>query len=393
MILLKLMRSFLLATITAIIVIGGLNINSQASSIPEFTPDYVISDVGFRSTRVFSTEASVQSYLNQANSPLKNYSDGGKTASYWIFNAARGNTSEKYGYKPNLNPGLILAMLEKEQSLLSLSDYDTATDPDFRIRAAMGYACPDNAKCDLEYKGFANQVNWASFQFEYNFINSESKSSKVAPYIKGNKIKTSDGYEFTISNSATAAVYRYTPHAYWGNYNLWKIMTAKGWGISNQAFAYSELENANPRSKNDKFKIQLPAPVVITPVVEIVKPPKKTELTECEKVMLGDYFIGQLSGSVRRLQQCLRDAGLYKFSGGITGYFGSYTSDRLADYLNNPNTCAVYKVYDYKIGMTGTKVRAAQKCMQDAGFFRFPGGPTGYFGNVSNEAFNKWKNS
>jgi peptidoglycan hydrolase-like protein with peptidoglycan-binding domain len=392
MTLVRLMKaSFLAMILTTFTVSNFLNLDTQAMSVPEFTPDYVISDIGFRSTRVFNSESSIQNYLNQVNSPLKNYSDGGKSASYWIYNAARGVTSEKYGYKPNLNPALILTMLEKEQSLLSMSNYDTGSDPDFRIKSAMGYACPDSAKCDPDYKGFANQVNWGAFQLEYNFTNSENKSSKVSPYIKGNKIKTSDGYEFTISNSATAAVYRYTPHVYWGNYNLWKIMTAKGWGSSEQTFSYGDLENANPKSKNDKFKAQSPNPV-ITPVVETIKPPVKTELTECEKVMLGDYFIGQMGTGVRRLQECLRDAGHYKYSGGITGYFGYYTSDRLADYLNNPNTtCAVYKLYDFKIGMTGTKARAVQRCMEIVGYFKYPGGPTGYFGNISNEAFSKWR--
>lgn len=392
MTLVRLMKASFLATILTLFTLSSfLSLNAQAASVPEFTPDYIISDIGFRSTRVFNSESSIQSYLNQANSPLKNYSDGGKSASYWIFNAARGNTSEKYGYKPNLNPALILAMLEKEQSLLTISNYDPDSDPDFRIRSAMGYGCPDTAKCDPEYKGFANQVNWGAFQLEYNFTNSENKSSKASPYIKGNKIKTSDNYEFTISNSATAAVYRYTSHVYWGNYNLWKIMTAKGWGASDQIFSYTDLESANPRSKNDKFRVQAP---VIVPVVEVIKPVIKTELTECEKVMLSDYFIGQMGSGVRRLQECLRDLGIYKYSGGITGYFGYYTSERLADYLNNPNTtCAVYKLYDFKIGMTGTKVRATQRCMEMAQYFKFPGGPTGYFGNVSAEAFSKWKNT
>jgi ABC-type antimicrobial peptide transport system permease subunit len=57
-----------------------------ANNVPVFSPNYVMSDATFESTRAFPTEASVQAYLERVNSPLKNYSDQGQRASYWIFN-------------------------------------------------------------------------------------------------------------------------------------------------------------------------------------------------------------------------------------------------------------------------------------------------------------------
>ena len=99
-----------------------------ATDVPLFNPNRLMSDVDFTTTRAFPDEASVQRYLDSVNSPLKNYTEQGKRASYWIFAAARGQTSSRWGVVPQLNPGLILAYLQKEQSLLTLSGYDTVND-------------------------------------------------------------------------------------------------------------------------------------------------------------------------------------------------------------------------------------------------------------------------
>jgi len=165
---LKLWFLSLILLIVNLALLGSLTLNylnqpsqsSQASSVlgvsssdPIFSPNYIMSNDTFRSRRVFPTQESIQNYLTSVNSPLKNYIDQGQTAAYWIHNAANGTTSARYGVTPNLNPGILIAYLEKEQSLISLSNYNTTADPENRIRTAMGYGCPDFSKCDTQYYG------------------------------------------------------------------------------------------------------------------------------------------------------------------------------------------------------------------------------------------------
>jgi hypothetical protein len=135
----------------------------------DFNPNYILSDESFSTTKIFPHERAIQEYLDQKNSPLRNYYVEGARASHWIYTAARGITSSAYNVKPNLNPGMLLAYLEKEQSLISTTNYDTAKDPEKRIKTAMGFGCPDNDNCDPKYQGFINQLNYAAYQLQYNF--------------------------------------------------------------------------------------------------------------------------------------------------------------------------------------------------------------------------------
>ena len=115
-----------------------VSVTAQAG-VPEFTPDYVLSDDSFRSSRAFPSSQSVQDYLNQVNSPLKNYRQNNKLASQIIFEAARGVTSSQYGFTPQINPGVIMAYIEKEMSLISNTSYDVNLDREGRVQKAMGY--------------------------------------------------------------------------------------------------------------------------------------------------------------------------------------------------------------------------------------------------------------
>ena len=215
---------------------------AELAEIPEFDPNYILHDESFGSTRVFTSAESVQTYLEARRSVLATYTDQGRSAAEWIWSASRGVTSSKAGVAPQLNPGLMLALIEKEQSLVSLTRYDTARDPEKRLRAATGYACPDNDTCNPKYYGFAVQVNSAAYQLQKNFNEAQSGQGTFAV---GRTIKTLDEYQVTFANAATAAVYRYTPHVYWGNYNLWKILTANGWGVSAETYSLEALDRRN----------------------------------------------------------------------------------------------------------------------------------------------------
>ena len=218
--------------------------DEELAGVPKFDPGYILHDESFASTRAFGSAESVQTYLERQNSILATYVDRGTPASEWIWQASRGATSSQRGITPQLNPGLLIALLEKEQSLISLARYDTAADPEKRLRAATGYACPDNDTCDSQYYGFATQINSAAYQLQKNF---DEARSGVGVFVVGQTIETLDNYQVTLANAATAAVYRYTPHVYWGNYNLWKIITANGWGVSPQTYSLQAIDRRNVR--------------------------------------------------------------------------------------------------------------------------------------------------
>jgi peptidoglycan hydrolase-like protein with peptidoglycan-binding domain len=412
-----------------------------ASAIPVFSANYLMNDETFRSSDIFVDESSIQKYLEKEKSPLQDYWNNGYRASYWIFNAANGNTSSRYGVFPRLNPAVILAYLEKEQSLITYTNYDTLQDPEKRIKFAMGYGCPDDKACDREYQGFANQVNWGAFQLQFNFNkskdNSDSDNFKV-----GKTITTLDGYNVFLSNAATAANYRYTPHVYWGNYSLWKVIVGNGWGVSKQRYYYADLDNTNLNTKteavipttatNDRENVQdlinkkfrfgdeseeirtlqkflkdkgyftYPTPTGVygswTEAAKdaYLKDQKTTggSKKDCLSMFKQNWTVGETSDQIKELQQCLKDAGVFNHPS-ITGYFGPITNQALQTILNKnvgvKDNCDDLKKQEWKVGETSTRVEELQKCMQTAGKFNHKFGATGYFGEVTKKALIDWR--
>ncbi|NJS41284.1 hypothetical protein HC766_02780 [Candidatus Gracilibacteria bacterium] len=334
------------------------------------------------------------------------------------------------------------------------------TDPDQRIKTAMGYGCPDNSNCDSQYFGFANQLNWSAYQLEFNY-KLASSSNSAEPYRKDRTITTLDGYKVFLSNEATAANYRYTPHAYWGNYNLWKILTANGWGVDTNTYSSSYIDTINlhkietpdgvqnPTLKESeishilskKFEIghsggdvillqrflrqqghftyeyitgyygnitktahtnylnsskpsSSPAPAP-TPQPESNQPNNST----CDQLANQEYQFGQVGDTVKKLQECLQSSGHFIYPH-ITGYYGPITEKAQLDYLYSTKSvtstpastdpCESLKNKTWTFGVTSIEVIELQKCMRKDGTFTWEW-DTGYFGPVTQEAFNKWK--
>jgi hypothetical protein len=322
-----------------------------ATSVPIFNPNFVLSDTTFRARNIFDSESSIQSYLNKVNSPLARYSADGKPASYWIWSASNGITNTNYGIKPNVNPAVVLAYLEKEQSLIGMVNYDITKDPESRLKWAMGMGCPDNAKCGSAYAGFVNQVNWGVFQLEYNF---QKANNNGWDYQVGRNIKTLDGYDVYISNPATSSAYRYTPHVYWGNYSLWKIITANGWGVSNQTWSYSSLDSANLKNK-DK-------PVVIDTTPNNLK-------------------LEPTIGSNNQSQSSSPSA----------TYTMNWNKNTTTNPSNNSDDCNSLKSQRWSEGETSPRVKKLQDCMTSLGYFVWKYGSTGYFGSVTKQALIRWR--
>jgi len=167
------------------------------------------------------------SYL--ASAPSSQLGDGaaGRNAAQIIYDAAHGLYDAAVGCANGvcinsstgtISPKAILITLQKEMSLVTLSTYDQG-----RLDRAMGYGCPDSGGCDARYLGFSNQVGWAAWQLRYNCMAPESR---VSPYYVGRvtSIADWDGTRSVyFSNRATASLFRYTPHTYYGNYNFWRL--------------------------------------------------------------------------------------------------------------------------------------------------------------------------
>lgn len=120
-----------------------------------------------------------------------------------------------------INPKYLLALLQKEQSLVE--------DPDPSQKQfdwATGYAicdnCSKNDPAVQEFKGFASQVEWAAKQHrEKYFLQILATGTTRAGKAPGKPI-TINGQTVVPRNAATAMLYAYTPHIN-GNRNLWLI--------------------------------------------------------------------------------------------------------------------------------------------------------------------------
>lgn len=114
----------------------------------------------------------------------------------------------------NINPKVLIVMLQKEQSLI------TSTHPTKRqYDVAMGFACPDtgpnwSANCNQQYFGFQNQVYHAAarlqrykiYAHQYRFRKGQTASIQYHPN------PTCGSAQVYIENHATAALYNYTPY-------------------------------------------------------------------------------------------------------------------------------------------------------------------------------------
>lgn len=172
-----------------------------------FDPNFIISDHELTNYQSMNMEQ-IQSFLTSKNSNLASYVDPNIkiTASQIIYDSARTH---------KINPQYILALLQKEQSLV-LDDHPDKDQYDW----ATGYGiCDDCKKTDLKvqkYKGFSNQVDWGTGGTRYYFDNpSEFKYQIGETY-------TIDNTKIVIKNHATRSLYIYTPHLH-GNENLFNI--------------------------------------------------------------------------------------------------------------------------------------------------------------------------
>ncbi|MFA4995816.1 MAG: hypothetical protein WC536_01585 [Patescibacteria group bacterium] len=195
-------------------------------------PDYDFVDINSLGV------SDIQRVLVDNNSFLKDYHDNsatgaGRSAAQIIYDASHASYDAAAGSingitintsTGTISPKVLLVMLQKEQSLVSMqAQNDTA------LNRAMGYQCPDGGGCDPAYAGFAMQVGWAAWQLRYNYeyaARGIKNPGFTIHYVKNEGTTLSDytgAYDVIMLNNATAALYSYTPHVFDSAYNFWKI--------------------------------------------------------------------------------------------------------------------------------------------------------------------------
>lgn len=169
----------------------------------------------------------------------------------------------------NVDSKVLLVMLQKEQSLIT-DDWPWS----IQYRSAMGYGCPDTAACDSHYYGFFNQVYNAAKQLrrysrdpaDFNYRAGRTN------YIQYNPNASCGGKNVYIDNSATAALYNYTPYVpntaalnnlygsgnscsaygnrnFWRMYNDWFGSTQKTTSYNASLFSQEEFTNSGRTQK------------------------------------------------------------------------------------------------------------------------------------------------
>jgi hypothetical protein len=230
---------------------------ATAANAADFQPGFIFSDEIFFGSSTMN-EAAIQVFLEQrvtqcralAGNPvcLRDYrTDSGARPANNQCSAYQGGTNERasrviynVAQACNMNPQVLLVLLEKEQSLV------TSTAPSERnYRAATGYACYDDGQpCAVLFSGFANQVYSAARQFVrygdpgQNFRYQAGRNNMIQWHPNAGCGSST----VFIENRATAALYNYTPYrpnqaalnnlyglgdtcSSYGNRNSWRIFS------------------------------------------------------------------------------------------------------------------------------------------------------------------------
>ena len=247
--------------LASLIILASLPLSVLAQAVdPNFNPGKLIEDKTFSDTQTFGGSAGIQKFLTDKNSVLANINpdflvklkepqatllkqglDDPEPALPQLRSAAQliWDASESTG----LNAQVIIVTLEKEQSLID-GQFSSDSDLQTALDHAMGFACPDSGGCGNLFPGFYYQLfgNYDSSGNRYlgaakSLMKSFTTSGGRGPQINGQVTQVGQGItldnslggydgvmpqqSLILSNNATAALYRYTPHVFNGNYNFW----------------------------------------------------------------------------------------------------------------------------------------------------------------------------
>lgn len=241
------------------------NVSIAQAIDTSFDPNKLIDDKVFADTQTFGGAEGIQKFLQSKNSVLANTSPEFltklkeptvtmlktaledphpslprlRTAAELIWDVAQSS---------GMNPQVVLVTLQKEQGLVTTRQNDDPARLQRALDFAMGFDCPDDTGCGALFPGFYYQLfgNVDATGNRYlGAAKSLMKSFNVpegrGPVINGKVAKVGDiielgntlgGYDgvlerqtVMLQNRATAALYRYTPHVFNGNYNFQKYFS------------------------------------------------------------------------------------------------------------------------------------------------------------------------
>jgi hypothetical protein len=197
---------------------------------PEFNPNNIVSDIALTDYNSMTREQ-IRDFVINKGGTLGTYVDPVRgMPAYWII----WEVAQEF----RINPKFVLAMLQKEQSLV--------TDPepsDNQYNWAVGYSCYGGICLD-KYKGFGAQLRAMANKFMNDYLvdlNTLGKHQKnfycsFTKWCVGVAKETQDEQLITPENKVTAALYTYNPYRggtsidgyrVGANYNFWKIWN--GW--------------------------------------------------------------------------------------------------------------------------------------------------------------------
>lgn len=200
------------------------------TSLAGFKPGNIISDAVFTDEKTMS-EAQIQSFfnskvskcvvgkdengkpfvclkdfrINSVNMPADGYCSGYKGAA----NETAARIIYKVAQACNINPQVLIVMLQKEQGLVT-HVWPSA----WRYDMALGQGCPDTAPCDPKFVGFFHQIYGAGRQMQMYM---EGKwftwyaPGKTWGILYHPNASCGRGNVY-IANKATSALYYYTPY-------------------------------------------------------------------------------------------------------------------------------------------------------------------------------------
>ncbi|GEK80763.1 hypothetical protein [Agrococcus baldri] len=226
---------------------------AEAADAGSFNAGNIISDENFFDGRAMSA-SEVQSFLNQqlrscdsGYTCLKDYRQNAPAMPANAYCAAMPSRSNdtaasiiaRVSVACDISPRVLLVLLQKEQSLVTLS-----RPTQIRYDRATGFACPDTAPCDSSYGSFFYQVYYAARQFQRyaehpTSYNHRAGQTNRVLYHPNAACGSSSVY---IENQATAGLYNYTPYqpnsaalgnlygtgdgcSSYGNRNFWRMWT------------------------------------------------------------------------------------------------------------------------------------------------------------------------
>lgn len=211
---------------------------SIPSSVSAYTNSRLMDDAVFDNVNTMS-EQQIRNFINSRPSsclatsgaifpePITYFQYGGNVdAARVIYNSARYS---------DVNPQVILATLQKEQTLITRTNCFEASGIDSRNKA-MGMGCPDGGACPAPaYAGFHQQLMKGTWQLGFNRHraygevgwggndniyyggqmtrgNFKRCASCETIFYDGYSSPLIDGQSIFMENGATASLYTYTPH-------------------------------------------------------------------------------------------------------------------------------------------------------------------------------------